>query len=385
MPERRPDQRDQRGALRASARRISAFCAHNAAAIDREGAFPREEFALLAAEGLLTAPLAPALGGADLRLAAGSSAALNLLLLLKEIGRGSLPVGRLYEGHVNALELAQIYGSPEQIERWATEARAGLRFACWAADDPDDPLRLLPDARGGELRGVKNFCSGAGVVERALVTAALPDGTRQMLLLPMEAESARVDLGWWQPLGMRASATARVDFGGLRVRREQFLGAPDDYVREPHFRGGAVRFAAVHAGGAEALFDALRAQVGAQRDDPLVQMRVAELAIAVESCTLWLRGAAAAWGAADAGAERLAVYADLTRSAVLECCSRVLSLAERALGATAFLRPRPFERLTRDLTMYLRQPAPDHAFTRAGLYALAAERPAAELWSDGDA
>jgi alkylation response protein AidB-like acyl-CoA dehydrogenase len=370
--------------LLASARRVAAFCAGNAAAVDRDGGFPAQEFEMLARAGLLVAPLSPTLGGRDLRLSACGLQPVRLLRVLREIGRGSLPVGRLYEGHVNALELVQLYGTPAQIGRWAAETRAGLRFGVWAADDRDAPVRFAPDGTGGGvLHGAKNFCSGAGAIERAIVSAEQADGALVLLVVAMDAAAARVDHNWWQPFGMGPSVSGRVVFDGLHVRGEDLIGAPGDYLREPHFRGGAVRFAAVHQGGAEALFDAVRDYLRPQRDDPLVQARCAELAIAVRSGALWIEQAARAWQQTDDD-ETLAAFADLVRSALLELCTRALALAERALGASAFVAPQPFARLVRDLTMYLHQPAPDRALTTAGRYLLATAAPASDLWSFAD-
>jgi alkylation response protein AidB-like acyl-CoA dehydrogenase len=51
---------------------VTDFCAANAAQIDRNGAFPVEEFELIAQAGLLTAPLARAWGGLGLGIDASS-------------------------------------------------------------------------------------------------------------------------------------------------------------------------------------------------------------------------------------------------------------------------------------------------------------------------
>ena len=56
--------------------------------------------------GLLTAVLPMKCGGAGLT-------GLSLSEVLRSIGSGSLPLGRLFEGHVNALELVLRYGNHE--------------------------------------------------------------------------------------------------------------------------------------------------------------------------------------------------------------------------------------------------------------------------------
>ena len=47
----------------------------------------------------------------------------ELLLMLKRIGWGNLVVGRIFEGHVNALQLIQTFATKEQIEQFAQDAR----------------------------------------------------------------------------------------------------------------------------------------------------------------------------------------------------------------------------------------------------------------------
>ena len=79
-----------------------------------------------------------------------------------------------------------------------------------------------------------------------------------MCLVPMDRVDVAIDRSWWQPLGMRATASYRVDFTGVELGAEAMIGAPGDYYRQPWFGGGAIRFAAVQLGGADALFAAMR-------------------------------------------------------------------------------------------------------------------------------
>ena len=62
--------------------------------------------------------------------------------ILQSIGSGSLPLGRLFEGHVNALELVLRYGNHQQVDLLAEEARAGELFGVWNTDDANG-LRLI--------------------------------------------------------------------------------------------------------------------------------------------------------------------------------------------------------------------------------------------------
>ncbi|GAA4010060.1 acyl-CoA dehydrogenase family protein [Hymenobacter fastidiosus] len=366
----------------AAAAALAGRLAAHAPATDREGGFPTEEFAWLREAGLLTAPLAQDLGGAELMAPAHT---LTLLRTLRHIGRGNLAVGRVYEGHSNALQLAQRFGRPEQVRRWAQQARAGHLFGVWNTEAQDGvQLEPLPDGRF-RLRGSKTFGSGAGHLTRPLITGALPDGGWQMFILPTEQQPTTLDASFWKPLGMRATASFRVELTGAEIGPEDLLGQPGDYYQQPWFSGGAIRFAAVQLGAAEAVFDETRRFLRdlGRLDDPYQKMRLGEMAMLIESGNLWLRGAAdhAARPAATTDAEATVAYANLTRTAIEEICLRVLRLAERCVGARGLLRPEPFERLHRDLTHYLRQPAPDAAVADAGRFVLHTSQPAHSLWN----
>ncbi|RYU80778.1 acyl-CoA dehydrogenase family protein [Hymenobacter persicinus] len=367
----------------AAAAAVAGQLASAAAATDQEGGFPTQEFDWLRAAGLLTAPLPAAEGGFDLM---APTHTLRLLRTLKHIGRGNLAVGRVYEGHANALQLIQRFGRPEQVRRWAQDARAGHLFGVWNTEAQDGvQLEPLPGGRY-RLRGSKTFGSGAGHLSRPLITGALPDGGGwQMFVLPTDEQPTTLNSSFWQPLGMRATASFRVELTGAEIGPDDLLGQPGDYYQQPWFSGGAIRFAAVQLGAAEAVFDETRRflrELG-RLDDPYQKMRVGEMAMLIESGNHWLRGAAehAARPLAHAEAEATVAYANLVRTAIEEICLRVLPLAERSVGARGLLRPEPFERLHRDLTHYLRQPAPDAAVADAGRFVLHHAAPAYSLWN----
>ena len=374
----------------ARASEVADKCRERATTLDvaQADAFPAQEFEWLAQAGLLTAPLPPSLGGADLGRTPDSQ--LALLELLKEMGRANLAVGRIYEGHINALQLIQTYGSPAQVARYAVDVVEQAKiFGVWNTEAAGG-VKLFPLADGCyRLEGAKTFASGAGFIERPLITAGLPDGGWQMCVVPMEKVQAKIDPNFWQPLGMQASVSYRVDFSNIELEPTALIGTPDSYYRQPWFGSGAIRFCAVQLGGAEALFDAARAflQATKRTDDPYQKVRLAEIAIAIESGSLWLKGAAQRLAASpfagvEGDNEKLLAYANMTRSAIEMICLQIITLTERSVGARGLLRPWPFDRLIRDLTMYLRQPNPDGALAEVGRYVLAASDPVRKLWRD---
>ena len=344
----------------------------SAALTDRQAAYPHDAMQWLHEHGLCTAPLPERLGGMGLN---EGSRRLDLLCVLKHIGRGDLVVGRLYEGHVNALQLICDFGDMAQKVNAAEAAAAGRWFGVWNSQG-DQGVRLTrqQSGTGWRMDGSKLYASGAGHIERPLVTAECADGGWQMVMTEFGTESIHINRKFWQPLGMRASASFQVRFDGLAVAAAALVGGAGDYYRDPGFSAGSVRFAAVQLGGAEAVLDETRRFLrSVQRtDDPHQRVRLGEMAMAVESGNLWFDGAARHVDDVP--------YVHLMRSAIEQIGLRVMQLAERCVGARGLLRPSPLERLHRDLTHYLRQPVPDAALAAAGAHELGSDAPSYSLW-----
>lgn len=340
-----------------------------------DDAFPHVAIGRLRRMGRLSAPLPTALGGEGL---CEPERVGDLRRLLTEIGCDSLPVGRLYEGHVNALALVLRYADARTREMLARDALDGHLFGVWNTEPKDNGLTLDP---AGRLRGAKNFASGAGFVTRPLVTARMPDGRSLMLILRLKA-GERADLSEWRVHGMRATATGTVDFSGLHVGEGAVIGAPDEYFRQPFFFAGAWRFLAVQLGGMEAVVETHRAHMRAtgRSSDPHQQARFGRSLIALESCRLLVAQAADIAAAEALAPERVIASVNLARAAVDQAGLDVLTLAQRSVGLAGFLDDHPLEAQMRDLATYLRQPAPDFALTGMAAHVLECETPLHALW-----
>lgn len=361
----------RRRALRAALAALAPDLQRHALVLDAQGDFPAADIAALRRLGALAAPLPAAQGG--LGLGTEPAAALDLLDVLRLLGRGNLSLGRLFEAHVNALRLIVRHGAPAQARRAAEAAAQGHLFALWATDAPDAPLRVGED---GGLHGAKAPCSGAGHATRALLTARMPSGETNMLVVAL-AEGERADTAGWQAHGLRATATGRMTFTGLRIGAEALIGGPGDCLRQPDVSAGAWRGSAVALGGLEALVAELRRTLVSRRraDDPHQRARVGEALIAQETARLWLRRAALVGEAAEGEAGDIAHTVNLARIAVEHACLDVIRLAQRGLGLAAFRQGALAELLFRDLSMHLRQPAPDETLTEAAAHFMQREVP----------
>lgn len=319
----------------------------------------------------------------------------ELLELLRAVGRASLPLGRLFEGHVNALALVSAYGDAEQTRQAAHDVGLGHLYGVWNTEGPDgvrltrqaDPLQP-EDTKSARLtlQGAKTFASGGPHVTRPLMPVEGEHG-RQLALLRTEDPSSvvREQQGSWQPLGMAATLSVKLDFSGSVLQPSDLIGAPGDYYRQPMFSAGALRFCAVQLGGADTLLAETAAYLHTlgRSGDAVQQLRFATVWQGLQAASLALAEGerlerACAAGQMTAGQvtagqmtqERLLVQVDAVRLATEDACLAMLEACERAVGARGLLEPWPFPRLIRDLRMYLRQPAPDAARLRLGRWVL---------------
>jgi len=338
----------------------------NAQRLDRTGGFPAEDVAALTKAGAIGAVVPTLMGGLGLGTEPSRAAATSRILHL--IGGGSIALGRIYEGHMNALRLVMRNGSAAQRRTAANDARAGHLHALWVTDSANK-LRYSRHGDAIELSGEKQFCSAAGQATRAVVTAESPEGETRLLLLPLGCgEVARKLPAGLQ--GVRGAGTGKVDFTNVRHSFAVVFGEPEIYLAEPEFSAGAWRASAVTAGALSALVESVRAElVGRGRADaPEQRERLGRMFIHAETARLWLSHTASIAEDADRQPDYATATVNLARIAIEAACLDTIQLAQRSLGLSAFMQSNPVERLCRDIATYLRQPAPDEALSTAAAY-----------------
>ena len=355
----------------------------NASLSDQDGSFPWEEFKALRQAGLLSAPLNINSGRFD------SRKTFDNLKLLQRLGSASLPVGRIYEGHLNALQLIDLYGETSQKDRWFSAAIDEQKlFGVWNTQDQDGVSGLEIGNGNFLLKGSKTFCSGGNWVDHPLITFRLESPTAkgwQMCVIPSEKiRQIKVDTSFWKPLGMRASASFKMDFTDMVINKTDLLGPADAYYQQPHFSGGSIRFCAVQLGGAQAIFYETQQFLKELKrtEDTFQKTRIAEMAFLIETGNLWIAQSAVKMESLisnKSSEQKLLAYINMARTVIEEICIRCMTLSERSVGSRGLMRPNPLERIHRDLTTYLRQPAPDASLLSIGDYVFK-QNPADNMW-----
>ena len=280
---------------------------------------------------------------------------MDTIIEMITVGRRDVALGRLVEGHVNALQLMRRYGNGVQQEQARTAGRDARVYGVWNADHRDNPLRRFED----RLRGAKAYASGAGLLTHAVVTTQADDPEHvQMWIVELDDYTSTTDRLWWNPVGMQRSETHIVSFDERAPAKSERLGRPGDYQTQPDFSGGALRFAAVQAGGVAGLYDMMVDDLTARgrADAPLQRRRIAEGYVIAQAAINAVCSTARRYDIED---ELLLPRVDAARHAVLEAAESMLSLVQRAVGLSGLMHPHPIATRVTDLMTYIRQPNPD--------------------------
>lgn len=275
--------------------------------------------------------------------------------LLARWAARDLTLGRLVEAHCDALAILAEAGS---------QPRPGASYGVWATRSGPGDVAAVPECGGWRLSGSKAFCSGAGMLERSLVTAQAPDGYR---LFDVDLSSSGVCPvpGSWSAVGMAASASLTVSFEETVVLAEEAIGPPGFYLSRPGFWSGAVGVAACWYGGARALVEEMMAGLSPGAREPtlvdvgLAVSQVRSMGIVLQRAALDIDHDVPGESAPDesapdeSGGPQLRALA--CRQAVHDGCVDVLARVAAAGGARPLAHNRAQAVRAADLYVYLSQ------------------------------
>jgi alkylation response protein AidB-like acyl-CoA dehydrogenase len=344
--------------------RIAAGAADRDAA-PGEGRFPQEAFVALRDAGCLRFNAVPG--------HARPAAALELGLV-RRVAAADGSVGRIFDGHLNAVERIAVQAPAELRDRELRRVSAGELWAGVWGGDPvpgEGPPATIVTAKGADvLRGVKTFCSGAGGLHRALVLArddADPTGPPTSVWIDLtDSDRVEIDTSWYRSRGLVASVSHRVVFHDAPVLAR--LGAPGAIAEQPWFGRDALRTSASWAGMADtAVCGALGTIAQRPGRGDLEGLAAGRILTAQRTIDVWLQAAAPAMDRPDADLAAVALHG---RVAIADACRTLLDEAARACGSRPFARGDSLDRARRDLEVFLLQHRLDPMLVRAGAAAL---------------
>lgn len=297
--------------------------------------------------------------------------------LVRRVARADGSVGRIFDGHLNAIERLAVQAPERLRERELVAVRARrLRAGVWGGDPvPGEgpPATVVQSSHGEVLRGVKTFCSGAGGLHRALVLARSAGGGAPLAVWVdlTDARRVEIDQEWYRSHGLRASVSHRVVFHDAPVLAR--FGPPGALSAQPWFARDALRTAASWAGMADAAVTSALEELGDRADRGSLEAIAAGRAVhAQRTIGLWIEAAGRVMDRPGPDLPAVALHA---RVAIADASRVLLDEAARACGSRPFTRGSALDRARRDLEVFLLQHRLDPMLARAGEAAIAAARP----------
>ncbi|SDN73099.1 hypothetical protein SAMN05216368_10731 [Cryobacterium flavum] len=266
---------------------------------------------------------------------------------LSTLGAADLTAARVVEAHLDALAILHQAGYP---------ARPDQTWGVFAAEGPGMTLTAMPADGGWRLDGVKPWCSLAGLLSHALVTAHVvrPDATtgRRLFAVDLRQPGLTVHDDVWVARGLAQVTSGPVDFSHVAADP---VGDDGWYLSRPGFAWGGIGVAAAWCGGAVGLARTLYGSVHSRTPDQIALAHLGAVDLAVTAAHTSLVAAAAAIDAGAADGEAGSILAARVRGIVARTVDDVIFHIGHALGpAPLALDARHAQRVA-DLQLYVRQ------------------------------
>jgi alkylation response protein AidB-like acyl-CoA dehydrogenase len=213
-------------ALRAQVRSIvDQIVRPNAARIDAESLFPRENLVALAKAGWNGVLLPKELGGLGLDHVAFAIAA-------EEIGRACASTALVYVMHVGAAQTIALYGTDDQKKRWLLPARDGVIGTYSTSEKASGGhwwFNFSEAQRAGEdyiVSAEKSFTTSSGQADYYVVQTRTPGakGPTDITFFIVDGKSPGIRAGDWEALGVHGNHSGPIRYESVRVAQRDRLG-----------------------------------------------------------------------------------------------------------------------------------------------------------------
>jgi hypothetical protein len=262
---------------------------------------------------------------------------------LWDAGLEDLSFARIAEAHWDAIAI---------LAECGRASKPGTLYGVWASELPGHALHI--DANGDALTvsGTKMFCSGTGLVDRALITVGEPEKLLIEVDLIGAGTSVRYDASAWVTPAFRETNTGSVTFASRPVHSHDVLGKAGWYLDRPGFWHGACGPAACWAGGAEGLFQYAKAN---QRKDAHTLAHLGAMHSNIWTMRRCLEAAGREIDAEPADYAEAHVRALTVRHIVEKQCTDILRRFARAYGPFPLSMNADVSQRYYELDLYLRQ------------------------------
>ncbi len=268
----------------------------------------------------------------------GSGNTTALWEMLASVAALDLTAARALEPHLDAAAILDQAGVA-----WET----GTSWGVFAAEGPGMSLEAVDNDDGWILQGEKPWCSLAGSLDRAIITAAVPGG-RRAFAVDLRQSTVVSAPSTWVSHGL-----ANIPSGPLQLEgvHGQPVGGTDWYLHRDGFAWGGLSVASCWFGGAVGLFRSLHRAATIREPDQLALAWLGEADRLLASGAALLAAAASSVDAGHVGWRT----AHRVRGHIVALCEGMLSICGRALGPGPLAFDADHARRVADLTVYIRQ------------------------------
>ena len=267
--------------------------------------------------------------------------AATVMRLLVDAGARDLGLARAVEPHLDAVSIITQAG----------ESGRGVAYGVFASEAPGGVLRAVPVDGGWTLDGTKQWCSLAGTLDRALVTAATEAGDRMLFDVDLRAPGVEVLDAAWAARGLVEIPSGPVRFDSVPATP---VGQPGWYLSRPGFHWGGIAVAACWIGGALGLARDLRGALTPQsREFQLAHLGAVDATISTALLVLADAADRIDGGAAEGQAGKVLAYR--VRAVAAAAADDVIRRVGRGLGPGPLATDDGHAKRVADLELYVRQ------------------------------
>lgn len=345
-------------ALRQGAAAVAAAFADRAAANDRAGRFPAENFDDLRAADLLGLTVPEDLGGRG-------QSFVGFQLVAEQVARGDASTCLCYSMHCAGVAMAMAGDDEAQHRRYASLAVEGGKLFTIAFTEPGSgshflaPQSVAERVDGGyRLSGRKAFATSAGAADVVVVNAVVPETADDRFTIfalePAAMPGVEVEAPW-DAMGMRSNDSRSVTLDGVFVPESARVGAEGagaEIALRPSFvpLGLATASVGIAQAALEMAVAHARDRVIAGDDDALggyqaIRFLLAEMAMTTNAMRLVaLRAALVAERQPEEGTLALTEAKAFCNPLAFEVANQGLQV----VGGCGYVRGHQAERLVRD-------------------------------------
>ena len=282
----------------------------------------------------------------------GQGDSVALWSALAGLGATDLTVARSVEPHLDAVAILDQAGD---VDVAALGVDGASTWGVFAAEGPGVRLEATYDTTGDgrdwTLTGTKPWCSLAGLLTHALVTAWTGPESRRLFAVRLTGPEVTVTDQPWQARGLSAVTSVPVEMAGAPA-----VPVGDDgwYLTRPGFAWGGIGVAAIWYGGSVGLARRLAAP-SSRRLDQIGEAHLGAVDAILTAAGTLLADAAARVDDGRADGAAGAALALRVRQVVRRAAEEVLDRSQHALGPGPLVGEAEHAARVADLQLYLRQ------------------------------